>query len=394
MSQSDQPLNAQALEEQAQPNTADWCPDLSAEHISKRQAVALKRSWMYQQIRAYFWGHHFCEVETPLISSAASTEPHLASIRVTPWQNSQAQESCNPVGFASQPEPDEPRLKTSGFLITSPEYPMKRLMAEWQRPIFQITKCFRALEQSRRHNPEFSMLEWYRPHATLKQIERDLLALLERLSGKPVILERISYAQAFARETGLDPFTLSMEEAQAFALRDNLSFPRDLDRLGWVDLIFSLRVEPKLGASKAAKNPHSSDTAQANQSNDNDGKPTLKATLIHDFLPEQASLAQTRCDASGRCVAQRFELYINGLEIANAAEELIDPVIQLERFKQDNQTREALGLPAMPIDHELIAAMQSLPPCSGIAVGLDRLLMVLGGHESISEVLLFDATRA
>ena len=387
MNAADYPKKAR---EEAQ-GSASQNSERLAKLASARLAIARRRSALYQQIREFFWQQDFCEVETPLISSAASTEPHLASMEVSPWPHSDQQEYGVEADSAFEPDREsyansDNRLKRAGYLITSPEYPMKRLMAEWQSPIFQITKCFRALEQSSRHNPEFSMLEWYRPHAKLEAIEADLLRLLEILSGRPVKLERISYSAAFVRETGLDPFTLSVDEAQAFAMRNQLSFPENLDRLGWVDLLFSLKVEPALGAAEPENLP---------EKNRLDALPDpLKATLIHDFLPEQASLAQTQTDGNGRPVALRFELYLRGLEIANAASELTDPATQLRRFKADNQTRRELGLPPMPIDHNLIAAMQGLPPCSGIAVGLDRLLMVLGGFRQISEVLLFDVTRA
>ena len=151
-----------------------------AQSAGDRQAIARRRSALYQQIREFFWQLDFCEVETPLISGAASTEPHLASIAASPWPKSELLQYSTETDQSGEPEGDSQthsNLERAGFLITSPEYPMKRLLAEWQSPIFQITKCFRALEQSSRHNPEFSMLEWYRPHAKLEAIEADLIRI-------------------------------------------------------------------------------------------------------------------------------------------------------------------------------------------------------------------------
>ena len=297
---------------------------------------------LYAHIRSFFWAQDYLEVETPLVSRHASTEVHLDSLEVTSSHGH------------------------VGFLPTSPEYPMKRLLAAWKQPIFQISKSFRAFEVGARHNSEFTMLEWYTPDQQLNALAKQLCDLLSVL-GVDTQAEHKSYAALFGA-VDVDVFQDSIEELYSRAHALKLSPPQGLDRLGLLDLIFSMCIEPSLG----------------------DEAPLF----VTDFLPEQASLAALTTDQEGHRVAARFELYYKGLELANAFQELNDPDEQRARFEADNQTRKTLGKKPMPIDEHLLVALEELPACCGIAVGLDRLLMCLHGHQSIQEVLTFDSENA
>ncbi|WP_227431288.1 EF-P lysine aminoacylase EpmA [Psychrobacter sp. I-STPA6b] len=314
--------------------------------------MAVKRAEILAKIRQFFAQRDVLEVQTPLLSQAGNTDLFLQSV------------SAN-ITHLDQPK--------TYYLHTSPEFAMKRLLASWHVPIYQICPVFRDNEAGSRHNIEFTMLEWYRPDYSLSQLGNELAELLAMLYGYPVIFDHYRYVDAFMDFVGIHPFTTSAEVLSAVAedkgiVSVGLAEALGDDRQAWLDLLFSHVVEPHLGKDLP--------------------------TLITDYPPATASLAKTATDKDGNLVAKRFELYINGIEIANAYDELADGQALRQRFEQDNAERAKRGLPIMPIDEHLLQACDDLPPCSGIAVGIDRLLMVLTGASCIDEVIGFGVGRA
>ena len=313
--------------------------------------MARRRGQMLTTIRQFFAQRQVLEVQTPLLSQAANTDTFLQSVAAR-------------VTYQDKPRPF--------YLHTSPEFAMKRLLASWQVAIYQICSVFRDNEIGSRHNIEFTMLEWYQPHYSLNDLAEELGKLLEALYGYPVIMNHYRYIDAFMDHVGIHPLSASLEALKAVAEDKGLANidiappePLAVDseemRQGWLDLLFSHLVEPKLGHDLP--------------------------TLIIDYPPATAALAKTCLDKEGNLIAKRFELYIDGIEIANAYDELADGQALRERFEADNRQRVAHGLAQMPIDEYLLAACDDLPPCSGIALGVDRLLMVLTGADKLSEVI-------
>ena len=309
---------------------------------------ALKaRARLYAQIRQFFAERDVLEVETPVLSQAGVTDVHLASV--------QAQRHV--MG-----------KKHTHYLQTSPEFAMKRLLASGSGAIYQICKVFRDDEHGRKHNSEFTMLEWYRPHLSLKELMFEVSELLnvtlaDRFGEmRPMIL---SYKHAFMDRLDLNPLQATLSELKDCCRRVGLNLDLGDDRLGYIDLLFSHMVEPSLGFDTAV--------------------------FLTDFPPEMASLAKTKLDDDGELVAARFELYIEGLELANAYDELIDAEVLRSRFQADNQEREKLGLHVMPIDEYLLAALPNMPECSGIALGIDRLLMIATEKMKLEQVVTFPA---
>lgn len=309
---------------------------------------ALKsRAKMYAQIRQFFAEREVLEVETPVLSQAGVTDVHLASV--------QAQRHVQ-------------GKKQTHYLQTSPEFAMKRLLASGSGAIYQICKVFRDDEHGRKHNSEFTMLEWYRPQFSLKDLMlevTDLLnVVLEQRFGevRPTVL---SYKHAFMDRLDLNPLQASLKELKDAAHRVGLNLDLGDDRLAYIDLLFSHMVEPSLGFDTPV--------------------------FLTDFPPELASLAKTRHDEDGELVAARFELYIEGLELANAYDELIDADILRGRFEADNAVRKKLGLHVMPIDEYLLAALPNMSDCAGIALGIDRLLMVVMNQMKLEKVITFPA---
>ncbi|MDG3554445.1 EF-P lysine aminoacylase EpmA [Acinetobacter bereziniae] len=309
---------------------------------------ALKaRAKLYQQIRQFFEQRDVLEVETPILSQAGVTDVHLASI--------QAQRHLQ-------------GKKLTHYLQTSPEFAMKRLLASGSGAIYQICKVFRDDEHGRKHNSEFTMLEWYRPHFSLKDLMFEVTDLLnvvlaERFGDvRPTVL---SYKHAFIDRLDLNPLKATLSELKDAAHRVGLNLDLGDDRLAYIDLLFSHMVEPSLGFDTPV--------------------------FLTDFPPELASLAKTKIDEDGELVAARFELYIEGLELANAYDELIDAAVLRSRFQADNAEREKLGLHVMPIDEYLLTALPNMSECAGIALGIDRLLMVVMNQMKLEKVITFPA---
>lgn len=313
---------------------------------SASQAALKSRAQQLAFVRGFFTQRGVLEVETPVLGWCGVTDVNLDGIHAQVAAGS----------------------RTGGWLQTSPEYHMKRLLAAGCGSIYQVSRVFRNGEHGRRHNPEFSMLEWYRT-------EFDDVALMEEVSDlvcgwlgcqRP---EVVQYRGALEHWAGIDPFAATdrelMRRCEQWLEPEQLA---DLGRDGCLDLLMSFAVEPHLGRDKPV--------------------------FITGYPASQASLARvSRSD--GFEVAHRFELYINGLELCNGYWELTDPEEQRLRFEADNELRRRSGKPKMVVDEAFLAALaQGLPECSGVALGLDRLLMLKLGVQDISEVLAFPFDRA
>lgn len=306
-----------------------------------------KRAELLVTARLFFATRGVLEVNTPVLAPAGSTDPLLDSF------TTQLNGGSAPSQYL--------------YLQTSPEFYMKRLLAAGSGAIYQLAPCFRNGELSQRHNPEFLMLEWYRPAWTLAELEAECCALVDDLLGAAPYT-RLTYKQAFIDFVGLDPFAASLENLRQACVTASSINAQALDRDGCLDLLLSHELEPAL------KN--------------------LGRVIVYEFPASQAALAQVHHDASGNKVASRFELYVDGLELANAYQELTSASEQAARFAADNQQRVALGKPEVVVDVKLLEALQQgLPECSGIALGFDRLIMLACGAASLDEVQTFSAYR-
>ena len=313
------------------PDELDWRPRATRE-------ILVSRAKLLRQIRDFMDARGILEVETPILDRAANSDPNIQSLSTT-------------VGGGSA-------IPLRRYLHTSPEFPMKRLLADGAGPIYQIVRVFRDDAVGRFHQPEFSMLEWYRlgmdHHGLMTEVE----SLLQTL-GLPAVRRR-TYLEAFMEHCGLDPHQAGIDELQDCARGLGLA-SMEGSRPILLDFLFSHGVAPQLGDTPV---------------------------YIYDYPVCQSALARIR---DGRpALAERFELFINCIEIANGYNELKDYNEQEYRFLQDNERRCERKLEPMPLDQKLLAALRSgLPDCAGVAVGLDRLLMVLCGAKRIEEVLAF-----
>jgi lysyl-tRNA synthetase class 2 len=312
----------------------EWRPSAGLDRLRERAELLAS-------VRSFFRQRKVMEVETPLLCSSGVTDPSIEPLSVA-------------VGDAL----DAPR-----YLQTSPEYAMKRLLAAGSGPVFQVARAFRDGEYGARHNPEFSLLEWYRPGFDLQQLMAEVAELLRHCLGE-LPCHRRSYRDWFGELLGLDPMTLPTVELERFA-RSRLDVgPLTGDRDLWLDLITSHLLEPRLA--------------------------DLGVCFVYDYPASQAALARLEI-VDGVEVARRFEVYVHGVELANGYHELTDAAEQRRRFERDNARRREHGLSERPLDERLLAALEhGLPDCSGVALGLDRLLMVKTGARGIGEVLAFD----
>ncbi len=316
-----------------------WRPAVSLERLKARAALLDRVRWFFRE-------RGLLEVETPVLSAAAVTDPNLDSL-VADYRGPGA--------------PPEGRL----YMQTSPEFPMKRLLAAGSGPIWQVCHVFRGGERGPRHNPEFTMLEWYRPGWDHHQLMDEVSELVAFVCGERPVRRR-TYAELF-RPFALDPHGASAEECAAAARRLGFQPPDGLDRDGVLDLILSHAVTPELGRGVVE--------------------------FVHEFPASQAALARI-CPGSPP-VAERFECFLEGMEIANGFHELGDAEEQAARFRHDLEVRASRGLRQPPVDQRLLQALASgLPSCAGVAVGLDRLFMVALGAGHIDEVLPFPLERA
>ncbi len=287
------------------------------------------------------------EVETPACSAAAVTDPVLESLAT----------GCSTPGSG--------RL----FLHTSPEFPMKRLLAAGAGPIYQVCRVFRDGERGRLHNPEFTLLEWYRPGFDHRRLMGEVADLVRVALDRDLPDERATYGELFRLHLKFDPHRADAGAARARALAAGIhgAGSLQLDRDGWLDLLMTHCVEPRL--------------------------PGDRLTFVYDYPASQAALARVRPGSPP--VAERFELYFGAMELANGFHELVDAAEQRRRFEGELRERRRLGLGAVPVDERLLAALEAgLPPCAGVALGLDRLLMCLVGADHIDQVLAFPLERA
>ena len=298
-----------------------------------------QRTHLYNNIRQFFAERNVLEVETPILSTGCVPDVYI-----------------EPLYTDSQRNPSK-RL----FLQTSPELAMKRLLAAGSGAIFQITKVFREGEIGRWHNPEFSLLEWYRPGFSQADLIEEISELLQRLWHCPPV-ECWSYCSIFEQYTDLHPLLSPLSTLQNYAIQLGFQNGQTLDRDTCLQFILSHQIEPQLGK--------------------------MCPTVIKDFPATQAALARKRVDNPQ--LAERFEVYLQGIELANGFYELTDPLEQRQRFEHDLAKRQAFNLPIYPLDERFLAALEAgLPDCAGVALGLDRLLMLIVGASHIHEVLTF-----
>ncbi len=307
------------------------------------EALAL-RARLNARVRAFFLERGVLEVETPILSAAGNTEPNIESFAAA---------------FSGHADAG-PRER---WLRTSPEHALKRLLAAGVGDCYELGRVFRNGEAGQRHNPEFTMLEWYRvgwDHERLMEEACEVVRLALALVGREAATVRFTYRELFRQALGVDPFATT-DEALRAALGDVRIDPAGLSRDDWLDLLLTHRVQPAF--------------------------PADRITLVHDFPATQCALARIR--AGDPPVAERFELYLGASELANGYHELRDAAEQRARFVNDNLRRRARGQQEMPVDEHLLATLASMPPCAGVALGIDRLLMAMLGTDAIGDVIAF-----
>ncbi|CAK0750101.1 Elongation factor P--(R)-beta-lysine ligase [Gammaproteobacteria bacterium] len=317
-------------------STLDWMPSASFAALRHRAEVLAK-------IRAFFARKNVLEVETPILSHACGTDPqtsHFVTILECADRNNL-------------------------YLQTSPEFSMKRLLAAGSGSIYQICKSFRNGEVGHFHNPEFTLLEWYRVgfdhHALMDEMDELLKEVLACLTA-----ERVTYQTLFLRHVGVDPFQITVQKLKIRAASFGISEIQNIDKEGWLDVLMTHCIAPHLGQG---------------------GKPTF----VYDYPASQAALA--KINPFG--VAERFEVYFNGIELANGFHELQEPLEQRKRFEREQEHRQKSGLPSAVLDERFLEALkQGLPNCAGVALGIDRLVTALFGVASLAEVMAFPIGRA
>lgn len=295
------------------------------------------RAGCKDRIRRYFAEQNVLEVDTPLLANFSVTDPYMSSLKAVNFNESM-----------------------HGYLQTSPEYAMKKLLCNGSGDIFQLDKAFRADENGRHHRTEFTMLEWYRLGWNEQKLMDEVFHLIELVCGS---CERVnlSYRDVFIDYLGIDPFTIQEKELADFTINKLGDLPENMLFDNFLTLLFATQIEPQFDSDRV--------------------------TFVYDFPASQAALARTQKETYGH-VGKRFEAYFGGLELANGFYELTDADAQLRRFINENNIRSSLGYPEVDIDYQLIDAMKKgLPNCAGVALGFDRLLMVKIGASDIQQVL-------
>ncbi|MDG2381760.1 MAG: EF-P lysine aminoacylase EpmA [Pirellulaceae bacterium] len=327
------------------PASSDFRPSAQLETLQQRARLL-------QQLRAFFHEQRFLEVETPILSADCVIDRHLDPL---------------PVQLSSDPQ--RPDAGSTYWLQTSPEFAMKRLLAAGATSIYQVTHAFRAAESGRFHNPEFTMVEWYRVGDDQRAGMQLLADLCETLLPFGAA-QFISYHDAFQHHLGIDPHTAKIAQLRQIAIAKQISIPHTMtasDRNEWLNLLLAEGVEPHLGVERPA--------------------------ILYDYPAEQAALAKIR--PGNPPVAERFELYARGIELANGYHELQDAEELVRRNTIVNQQRLDDGKRTLPAESQLLEAMRhGLPSCAGVALGFDRLAMLSTGATSIRQVLTFPIDRA
>jgi len=320
-----------------------WRPSASPQALRQRAALNAL-------IRAFFAERDVLEVETPMLSLAGNTDPNIASFALE---------------FSGRTD-GAPRTR---WLRTSPEYPLKRLLAAGTGDCYELGRVFRDGEAGGRHNPEFTMLEWYRIGWDHHRLIEETVALTQAalaLAGRAATVEKIAYRDLYRRHLDLDPATAT-DQALIAALGDTHIAHDGLSRDDWLDLLMTHRIQPAFA--------------------------DFSITVVYDYPASQCALARIRADDPP--LAERFELYVGALELANGYHELTDAAEQGQRFRRDLETRTQRGARQPPVDERLLAALASgLPGCAGVALGVDRLLMAMLGTGRIGDVIAFAFERA
>lgn len=326
---------------------ADWRPSCGLDALRLRARL-------YACIRAFFAERAVLEVETPVLSMAGNTDPNIASFH------------CE---FSGRTD-GAPRMR---WMRTSPEFALKRLLAAGVGDCYELGRVFRDGEAGGRHNPEFTMLEWYRVGWDHLRLAEETIALVRAalaLVGREVRVAHCSFEALYRERLGIDPFRDDIDTLRA-ALGEVQIDMDGLQRDDWLDLLMTHRLQPMFER----------DVLQ----------------VVRDWPASQCALAKIRRADRGEAhdVAERFELYLGPLELANGYHELTDAVEQRTRFARDLQLRAACGADAPPMDAQLLAALEAgLPACAGVALGIERLLMAMLGTERIADTLAFDFARA
>ena len=342
---------------------SDYLPTATIETLQQR-------SQLLRAIRTFFESRGYWEVETPLLSRDTVVDAYIDPF-LTHWHA--AEGTTDNLG--------EPR-----YLQTSPEFAMKRLLAAGADQIYQITHAFRQAERGERHNPEFAMLEWYRRGEThhdqmtfVEALVRDVYAEAATVTDSNRHSElpdqpftRYAYEDAFLQFAGLSALNATAEEFRQTAEQHSISVPADFDTtdcLCWQNLLLVELIEPALGEKGAV--------------------------FIYDYPASQAALARIRQEDGSAGVAERFELYLQGVEICNGYHELTDAAELRTRIRQQSDIRKREKRPALPAESYLLQAMEAgLPACAGTALGLDRLFMLALGKQTLQEVIAFPVERA
>jgi len=328
--------------------TANWQPTASFDALRLRAVLNAR-------IRCFFAERSVTEVETPVLSVAGNTDPNIASF---------------PLHFSGRTD-GAPRTR---WLRTSPEHALKRLLAAGFGDCYELGRVFRDGEAGGRHNPEFTMLEWYRLGYDHRTLIRETAAMVDAalaLVGRSAELVEVGYHELYRQRLGIDPHTSTQIEMRE-ALGNVDIDPAGLTRDDWLDLLMTHRLQPAF--------------------------PIGQLLAIHDYPASQCALARVRGgDRShdGIPVAERFEMYLGPLEIANGYHELADADEQARRFDKDLRLRARRDGATPPRDEHLLAALGvGLPDCAGVAMGVDRLLMAMLGTNRIADVLAFDFGNA
>lgn len=317
-----------------------WQPHATIETLRMRADIMAR-------IRDFFKKRDVLEVETPLMAHATVTDPHIASI---------------PAIYKAIGSSTEQIL----YLQTSPEYAMKRLLAAGSGAIFQLSKAFRQGEVGRLHNPEFTMLEWYRigfdHHALMDEMQN----FFKEVFAIPKTY-RLTVAEVFEKYIGVNPHTASVNELKDAAKRNDIEINISDERNTWLDILFTHVIEPQLGMDYPI--------------------------FMYDYPVSQAALAKIRDENPP--VASRFEVYYKGVELANGFHELQDGAEQRLRFEKDLQYRILHHMDVVPVDELLLSALQNgLPDCAGVAMGVDRLIMLMLGYANIANVMSFSHIKS
>lgn len=312
---------------------------------SAGQGVLVRRAQLLQRAREFFSERGVMEVQTPVLVSSSCPDPNIP-------------------GIVAQPHEGEAR-----FLHTSPEHAMKRLLCAGSGDIYQIGPVFRDGEAGRYHNPEFTMIEWYRLGYDHHEMAGETVALIQALLDTATPPVSLSYRDAFVQYAGVDPDTANLAALLATCSRHDIAPPAELagDRDACLDLLLSLVVGPSI--------------------------PADRIHVLFDYPASQAALARIRPGTPP--VAERFEVFFGGMELANGFRELRDAVEQRSRFEAEQRRYAQTGRTTPPIDEYLLAALESgLPDCAGVALGFDRIVMLATGTDSLAEVISFSFDRA